>query len=191
MQQFRAAGSALAKLSPDSSTNKTTSIYCYWRNLIVLEAWTPHEQPIAKPILQVPLLQSTTACTCLASEIAATFPAMRSINKSHKLCAARHPSRVLHILGAGPSCPQKVQPQCSGTRLLGFVTQPAPKQGHLSAEHLGLLHPSGRGPATAAGTEAASAPGVRTDCKDDDGTSVSSALAAAEIKTCTRTQQET
>lgn len=74
-------------------------------------------------------------------------------------------------------------------RLLGFVTQPALKQGHLSAERLGL-HPSGRGPATAAGTEAALAPGVRTDCKGDDGTSVGT-LAATEIKTCTRTQQET
>jgi len=68
--------------------------------------------------------------------------------------------------------------------------QPAPKQGHLSAEHLGLLHPSGKGPATAAGTEAAPAPGARTDCKGDDGASVD-ALAAAEIKTCTRTQRGT
>lgn len=54
MQQFRAAGSALAKLSPDASTDKTTSIYYYWRNLTTLEAWTPHEQPIARASLASP-----------------------------------------------------------------------------------------------------------------------------------------
>lgn len=34
----------------------------------MLEAWTPHEQPITKPVLQVPLLQSTSAHTCLAGD---------------------------------------------------------------------------------------------------------------------------
>lgn len=78
-------------------------------------------------------------------------------------------------------------PQYSGARLLSFVTQPALKQGHLSCTS--WSSPLWEQAATAAGTEAALAPGARTDCKGDDGTSAG-ALAAAEIKTCTRTQQE-
>lgn len=34
----------------------------------MLEAWTPYEQPVTKPILQVPLLQSPSARICLAGD---------------------------------------------------------------------------------------------------------------------------
>lgn len=101
MQWFRGAGSGLAKLSPASSTNKRSSVYYYWRNLTLLK---PRLQPRVLPVRQVPLVQKSTAHTCSAGETAATFPAIRSINKSQMLCTSRHPSRVLHILGARLSC---------------------------------------------------------------------------------------
>lgn len=62
------------------------------------------------------------------------------------------------------------------------------KAGSSLSEHLGLRCPSGMEPAAAAGTEAASPPRARTDCRGDDGASASG-LAAAEIQTHTRTQR--
>lgn len=128
MQQFRAAGSDLAKRSSDSSLRKTTSIYDdYWRHLIML----------GKLRLHTSNLQLSQSCQSLCSEVLLLIPAQ----PVRLLLSACHEPYILCIQaptqGPAPPWSCKVQPQCSGMRLLSFVTEPALKKGHLSAEHLG------------------------------------------------------
>lgn len=96
MQQFRAAGSALAK----PRLQHQDHLCYYWRNLILLEAWTPHKQPIR----QVPLLQSTSAHTCLAGD------SCHFCNEVHQLqpyaVCIQASTQDPGILGAGPPCLQ-------------------------------------------------------------------------------------
>lgn len=142
----------------------------------MLEAWTPHEQPITKPVLQVPLLQSTSAHTCLAGD-SCHF----SCNEVHQLdpyaLCIQASTRGPGILEEEIPCLQRAASVHRNEDCLALYCSQ-----HQSRDITSWCSPfPGRGPATAAGTEA------RTGCKGDDGTSVGM---LAEIKTCTRTQQE-